>query len=445
MSIEKLAKIALHNNTIRSSYYDHYAVKRGLRNEDGSGVLVGLTKIGEVHGYIKDEQEIVPVDGRLTYRNIDIRDIVENIAKEKRFGFEETIYLLLFGNLPDMQELNKFRRLLGRYRELPTGFTEHIILRNPSRNMMNNLIRSIMACYYYDKTPDDTGIKNVIRQSIELIARVPTIIAHGYRAKRHHHNKKSLVIHNPDPKLSTAENFLHMLRANSNYSRLEAETLDISLILHAEHGGGNNSTFVTHVVTSSDTDTYSTMGAAIGSLKGTKHGGANIKVMEMMDYIKKELEDWENEDDLRECLKRIMRKKAFDGKGLIYGMGHAVYTLSDPRAVILKQKAAELAREKGREKEYNLYAAVERIGAGVFREVKKTDKVISANVDFYSGFVYDLLDMPREIYTTIFAMSRVVGWCAHRIEEIISGGRIIRPAYKSVGIKKEYVPLGKRK
>jgi citrate synthase len=444
MTFEELTKLAVNNTAIDREFYNIYTVKRGLRNEDGSGVLVGLTQIGDVHGYIKDEEEIVPVEGRLMYRGIDIKDIVSNIKKDKRFGFEEVIFLLLFGKLPDKKNLEQFERLLGENRKLPERFTENTILGAPSKNIMNNLARSVLACYYYDKNPDDISVGNVLRQCIELIARFPTMIAYGYRAKEHSHDKQSLVIHNPQPDLCTAKNFLHMIRADSKYSQLEVETLDLALVLLAEHGGGNNSTFTTHVVTSSDTDTYSVLASAVGSLKGAKHGGASIKVIEMIDNIKENVKNWENEKDIAEYLVKILKGKVFDRTGLIYGMGHAVYTLSDPRAVILKQNAAKLAKEKDREKEYNLYETVEKLSIEALREIKKTNKVISANVDFYSGFVYDLLDIPREIYTPLFAMARVAGWCAHRIEEIVSGGRIIRPAYKNLVNKRKYVPLEER-
>jgi citrate synthase len=445
MPLNKLTELAIKNNTIQKQLYDTYEVKRGLRNRDGSGVLVGLTEIGDVHGYIRDEQELVPVEGRLSYRGIDIKDIIDHIKKEKRSGFEEVVFLLLFGELPGKNALKTFTELLNKNRELPAGFTENMILKAPSKDIMNKLARSVLVCYSYDKNPDDISIRNVLRQCVELIAKFPTMTAYGYQAKAHYHNGKSLFIHNPKPHLNTAENFLHMIRPDSKYSRLEAETLDISLILHAEHGGGNNSSFTTHVVTSTDTDTYSAIAAAVGALKGPKHGGANIKVINMMRNIKQNVKNWENSREVENYLVKILRKEAYDKTGLIYGMGHAVYTLSDPRAVILKQYAAKLAKEKNREKEFNLYAEIEKVSVDAFKEIKKTNKVISANVDFYSGFVYDMLGIPVELFTPIFAMARVSGWCAHRIEELISGGKIIRPAYKSVADRKEYIPLNKRK
>lgn len=442
--VDELSALAESNNKIPLELYQKYDVKRGLRKSNGTGVLVGLTVIGEVHGYILDEGEKVPVEGRLSYRGIDVQEIVKACQKEKRYGYEEVCYLLLFGQLPNKEQLEKFNRLLGEKRVLPEGFTEDMILKAPSADIMNKLARSVLASYSYDDNPDDININNVFRQSIELIARFPTMAAYGYQAKAHYHDQKSLFIHIPQPELSTAENFLYMIRPDSKYTKLEAETLDLALILHAEHGGGNNSSFATHVVSSTDTDTYSAIAAAVGSLKGPKHGGANIKVMKMMEEIKANVQDWEDEKEIEEYLAKILRKEAFDRTGLIYGMGHAVYTLSDPRAVLLKQKAFELAKEKNREKEFNLYALIEKLAPEVFAKVKNDSKVICANVDLYSGFVYDMLNIPIELYVPIFAISRIVGWCAHRIEEIVSGGRIIRPAYKSVSEKKAYVPLEQR-
>jgi citrate synthase len=442
--VDELSALAELNNKVPLELYQKYDVKRGLRKSNGTGVLVGLTVIGEVHGYILDEGEKVPVEGRLSYRGIDVQEIVKACQKEKRYGYEEVCYLLLFGELPNKEQLEKFNRLLGEKRVLPEGFTEDMILKAPSADIMNKLARSVLASYSYDYNPDDININNVFRQSIELIARFPTMAAYGYQAKAHYHDQKSLFIHIPQPELSTAENFLYMIRPDSKYTKLEAETLDLALILHAEHGGGNNSSFATHVVSSTDTDTYSAIAAAVGSLKGPKHGGANIKVMKMMEEIKANVQDWEDEKEIEEYLAKILRKEAFDRTGLIYGMGHAVYTLSDPRAVLLKQKAFELAKEKNREKEFNLYALIEKLAPEVFAKVKNDSKVICANVDLYSGFVYDMLNIPVELYVPIFAISRIVGWCAHRIEEIVSGGRIIRPAYKSVSEKKAYIPLEQR-
>ncbi|OGS22426.1 MAG: citrate synthase [Elusimicrobia bacterium RIFOXYA2_FULL_39_19] len=440
----KLAELAKNNSKIDLELYTKYNVKRGLRNADGTGVLVGLTEVGDVHGYIIDENEKVPAEGRLSYRGIDVAEIIKGFQKEKRFGFEEVCYLLLFGNLPGKEELAQFQDLLDENRKLPEGFTENMILKAPSNDVMNKLARSILVSYSYDKNPDDINIKNVLRQSIELIAGMPTMAAYGYQAKAHYYDGKSLFIHNPVKGMGAAQNLLHMIRPDSKYTQLEAEILDLALVLHAEHGGGNNSSFTTHVVTSSDTDTYSAIAASIGSLKGPKHGGANIRVIKMMEDIKANVKNWGSESEVSAYLAKIVNKQAYDKTGLIYGLGHAVYTKSDPRAVILKVKAAELAKEKNRLEEYNLYTIIERLAPSIFNEIKKSNKVISANVDFYSGFVYGMLDIPKDLYTPIFAISRVSGWCAHRIEELVSGGRIIRPAYKSVVKKREYTPLEKR-
>lgn len=445
LDFDSLVKKIKNNNIIDPGNFDLFEVKRGLRNKDGSGVLVGLTKIGHVHGYIKDEYEVVPVEGELYYRGINLIDITKNIEKEKRFGFEEVAYLLLFGELPNKSELDSFCNLLAEHRFLPYGFTENMILKSPSNNIMNKLARSVLAFYSYDKNPDDISIKNIVRQCIILIASFPTMIAYGYQAKKHYFHNKSLCIHNPNVKLGTAENFLLLMRENGEYTKLEAEMLDTMLIIHAEHSGGNNSAFTTHVVSSTDTDTYSVIAAAVGSLKGPRHGGANIKVMDMISNIKKNVKDWSNEKEVKEYLLKILQKKAFDKSGLLYGIGHAVYTLSDPRLKILKQKATKLAKERGREEEYNLYNLIERLGPEIFYELKGTKKKLCANVDFYSGFVYEMLDIPKELYTPLFAMSRIAGWSAHRIEEVISNKRIIRPAYKNVSDRCEYIPLKQRK
>ncbi|MFP4679183.1 MAG: citrate/2-methylcitrate synthase [Chitinispirillaceae bacterium] len=435
---------ATKKNAINTELYHKFNVKRGLRNADGTGVLVGLTSIGDVHGYILDENEKVPVEGRLRYRGIDVEDIVEGFQKEKRFGFNEVAYLLLFGDLPNQQQLMHFREMIGECRALPDGFTENMILKAPSSNIMNKLARSILACYSYDKNPEDLSVKNVVRQCIELLARFPTMVAYAYQAKCHYFDQKSLFIHKPQPGLSTAQNFLHMIRPDSCYTELEAETLDLALVLHAEHGGGNNSAFSVHVVSSSDTDTYSAMAAAVGSLKGPKHGGANIKVATMMEDIKESVNDWADEDEVSAYLEKIMRKEAFDRSGLIYGMGHAVYTLSDPRTIILREKSGELAQSKSRLEEYQLLRAIERLSPSVFAKVKNSNKPMAANVDLYSGFVYSMLNIPQELYTPIFAISRIAGWSAHRIEELVTGGRIIRPAYKSVSNRRSYIPLNER-
>ncbi len=444
--LDELYELVIKNNQINPEFYKMYDVKRGLRNSDGTGVLVGLTEIGDVQGYVVEDGVKKPIEGKLLYRGINVWDLIRGFQKEKRFGYEETCYLLLFGELPNEKQLNDFTQLLGENRKLPDGFTEDMILTAPSRNIMNKLARSVLASYSYDSNPDDTSIKNVLRQSIELIARFPTMVAYGYQAKARYYDSKSLFIHSPQPELSTAENLLYMIRSNCEYTSLEAELLDLSLVLHAEHGGGNNSAFTTHVVSSSGTDTYSAISAAVGCLKGPKHGGANIKVQEMMENIKVSVSDWKDEEEVKNYLRKILNKEVFDRSGLIYGMGHAVYTISDPRAVLLKEKAAILAEAKGMQDEFELYEMVENLASEVFREEKKgNNKEVIANVDFYSGFVYNALNIPQELYTPIFAVARIAGWCAHRIEELVSGGKIIRPAYKNVLHPRAYVPLSERK
>jgi len=441
--MDNLSQKAEKQNRIPMELYQKYSVKRGLRNEDSSGVLVGLTEIGDVHGYIFDEGERVPVDGRLLYRGINITEIAKGFQKDRRLGFEETAYLLLFGDLPKRKQLEEFRALLGGYRTLPDGFIENMILKSPSRDVVNKLARSVLVGYSYDPNPDDIRIKNVLRQCLELIARFPTMVAYGYQAKRHYFDGKSLYIHRPRPELSTAENLLHLIRPNSTFTRLEAEILDLALVIHAEHGGGNNSTFTTHVVTSTGTDTYSAIAAAVGSLKGPLHGGANLKVMEMMNNIQSNVKDLTDDDEIKSHLTKILQKRVFDRKGLIYGIGHAVYTLSDPRATLLKQKAETLAKAKAQTEEFDLYQRVARLAAIVLVE-KTSAKSVTANVDFYSGFVYKMLGIPLELYTPIFCIARIAGWSAHRIEELISGGRIIRPAYRNVVRDREYVPINRR-
>lgn len=432
------------NNAIDPELYAKYNVKRGLRNADGTGVLVGLTRVGDVHGYIIDEGERVAVDGKLYYRGIDVEDLAAAAAAENRFGFEETVYLLLLGQLPTTAELDDFCALLGSKRKLPDHFAEDSIMKLPSADIMNKLARSVLTLYSYDPDPEDLSAQNVLRQCIELIARFPTMAAYAYMAKKHYYDHESLFIHTPAPTCSTAETLLSLIRQDQKYSRLEAEILDLSLILHAEHGGGNNSTFAVHLVSSADTDTYSAIAAGIGSLKGYKHGGANFKVMEMMEDFKNNVSNWASEGEVADYLVKILKGQAYDKSGLIYGQGHAVYTVSDPRATLLRNKAAALAAEKGRTDEYNLYHLIERLVPDVFKKVKGSDKAICTNVDFYSGFVYDTLGMPRELFTPIFAISRVAGWCAHRLEEIIAGGRIIRPAYKCVQSRAAYTPMNKR-
>ncbi len=442
--LDKFCKLAIKNNYIEQELYTRYNVKRGLRNSDGSGVLVGLTEIGDVHGYIVDENEIVPVEGKLRYRGIDVSDMVKGFQEDGRSGFEETCYLLLFGELPKKNQLEEFIHLLDDNRELPEGFKENMILKAPSPDIMNKLARSVLASYSYDDNPEDSSIKNNLRQCIELIARFPTMIAYAYQAKVHYYDGKSLYLHNPKRGLTAAENFLRFIRSDRAYTKLEAEMLDLCLVLHAEHGGGNNSAFTTHVVSSSDTDIYSAISSAVGSLKGRKHGGASNQVIDMMTNIKKAVKNWNNKDEIAAYLERIIKKEVYDKSGLVYGLGHAVYTKSDPRAVLLKEKARNLAKEKGKEEELILYENIEMLAPKVFEKVKKSSKVICANVDFYSGFVYSMLDIPRELYTPIFAMSRIAGWTAHRIEEIQCGGRIIRPAYKNVSKKRDYTLLNQR-
>ncbi len=442
--MEELTVLAEKRNRIPLELFTKYSVKRGLRNEDGSGVLVGLTEIGDVHGYIIDEGDTIPDEGRLIYRGINIVELVNGFQRENRPGFEEVCFLLLFGELPTRQQLERFDTMLGESRALPPTFTEDMILKAPSRDVMNKLARSVLVMYSYDPNPDEVSIKNVLRQSIELIACLPTMAAYGYQAKRHYFDGQSLYIHNPRKDLNTAENLLYMIRPDSRYSRLEAETLDLALVLHAEHGGGNNSTFTVRVVTSSATDTYSAIAAGIGSLKGPLHGGANLKVMEMMGDIKHNVKDWKDEEEISAYLSKIVRKQTFDRAGLIYGVGHAVYTLSDPRAVLLQEKAADLAAEKGLEEELGLYRSVARLAPEVIKKENNSNKVVAANVDFYSGFVYQMLDIPMEMYTPIFCIARMAGWTAHRIEELVSGARIIRPAYRDVLKNRSYAPLSER-
>ena len=425
--------------------YTKFSVKRGLRNEDGSGVLVGLTKISSVIGFKIVDEEVIPVDGELYYRGIHINDLVAGVEKEKRYGFIEVIYLLIFGKLPNQQELENLRNYLNAQSNLPPGLNETSILGFPSPSVMNKLQRVILVLYGVDPNPDDISIPNVVKQCLDLIAKFPTIIAYSYQAMRHKLHGESLFVHPPNPTVCCAENFLYMLRPDRKYTELEADILDLALTLHADHGGGNNSTFTTHVVTSSNTDTYSAISAAVGSLKGPLHGAANSYVMDMMSDIKENVKDWIDDDELSRYLERMLRGEVHDKKGLIYGLGHAVYTKSDPRAIILKNKAKDLAAQQGRSDEHQLYLNVERLAPALFQKIKKSNKVISPNVDFYSGFVYDLLGFPRDIYTPLFAMARVVGWSAHRIEELINGRRIIRPAYKNVSAPQNYVPMAQRK
>ena len=427
--LQESAKKAKKINKIDKEFYKQYDIKQGLRNSDGTGVVVGFTKIGSVHGYTYCDGLKTPIEGKLFYRDFEIEELVKNTGE---FGFESIVYLLLFGDLPNEEELRKFNTILDSFRKLPTHFTENTILKSPSRDVMNKLQRAILVLYSYDEKPDSLDIDRILNQSLKLIARFPTIISYGFQAKAHYFDDQSLYLHNPEDGLGTAANILHMIRADNGYTELEKNTLDLLLVLHAEHGGGNNSAFTTHVVSSSGTDTYSAVGAAVGSLKGPKHGGANLRVKAMIDDIKENLSDYSDKAELKEYLKKILKGEVFDKEGLIYGMGHAVYTKSDPRAVILKKKSRELAKAKDRLDEFRLYDNIEKLTKEIFKEERGEDLEICANVDLYSGFVYQLLNIPEELFTPLFATARVASWCAHRIEQLVSDHKIIRPAYKSL-------------
>ncbi len=442
--IKQLEKLAIHNDPIKPELYTKYDVKRGLRNANGTGVLVGLTRIGDVVGYEIQNGEKVAVPGKLIYRGYNVEDLIKDAEKNHQFGFEQCAYLLLFGELPTQAKLDRFTQYLGENRILPPNFVEDMIMKAPSQDIMNKIARGVLASYSYDDDPENRSVGNIVKQCIHLIARFSSLAAYGYQAKRRYYDDKSMYIHNPKPELSTAENFLRLIRADKTYTRLEAETLDLALILHAEHGGGNNSSLTVHVVSSADTDTYSAIAAAVGSLKGRRHGGANIRVVEMMDDIKSNVKDWTNENEVKDYIYKIANKEAFDHTGLVYGMGHAVYTISDPREILLKAKAKELAKEKGFLEEFELYSLVEKVAPKIIQEIHNSDKCVCANVDFYSGFVYTMLNIPRELFTPIFAISRISGWSAHRIEEVVSGGRIYRPAYKNVSPERDYVPIHDR-
>ncbi len=443
--LQQLLEASASKYKIEPELYNEYPVKRGLRNSDGTGVLAGLTSIGEVRGYIIDDGEKRPIAGRLRYRGISVKDIIQNAATEKRFAFEETAFLLLFGFLPTNEQLELFKAVLGEKRTLPTNFTEDTILKSPSPNIMNKLARSVLALYIYDENPEDLSLSNMVDQSINLISRMVTMVAYAYQAKCHYYDGKSLYIHSPKPEYSTAENFFHMTRPDSKFTPEEAEILDMLLVLQAEHGGGNNSAFTCRVVSSSGTDTYSAIASAIGSLKGPKHGGANQSVIQMMDCIKTGVSDWKDDEEVKEFLRKIVRKQEGDKSGLVYGMGHAVYTVSDPRTLIIKEKAGEMAQKTGFYDEFCLYDAVERLAPIVLEEEGKSrGKPICANVDLYSGFVYQMVNVPFELYTPLFAIARITGWCAHRIEEVYGNGRIMRPAFKSISHKEKYSPLNER-
>ncbi len=442
--IQSLADLSSRHFAIDPSLYSRYDVKRGLRDVNGKGVLVGLTEISEVCATKRDGDQIIPADGELYYRGYNVKDIIAGIPPESHFGFEESAFLLIFGKLPTQEELKTFTSQLSHYRTLPTSFVRDIIMKAPSQDMMNTLARSVLTLYSYDNKADDISIPNVLRQCMQMISLFPLLSVYGYQAYRHYHDGDSLFIHKPLPELSTAETILHILRPDSKYTPLEARLLDIALILHMEHGGGNNSTFTTHLVSSSGTDTYSVIAASIGSLKGPKHGGANIKVVKMVEDIKAHLTDWTDEDAMRTYLKAILNKEAFDRAGLIYGMGHAVYSLSDPRARIFRTYVERLAIEKGFQEEYALYSLIERLAPQVIADERKIYKGVSPNVDFFSGFVYRMLDLPLELYTPIFAIARIAGWSAHRLEEISYNGKIMRPAYMSVSSRRDYLPVDKR-
>ncbi len=444
--IEKLADICRSNDNIDPYLYTKYNVKRGLRDESGKGVLTGLTEIAEVKSYTIDDDEMISCPGKLYYRGINLENLVEGFMKERRFGFEETTYLLIFGKLPTQEELKEFLGQIDYYRSLPTNFVRDVILKAPSKDMMNTLMRSVLTLYAYDDNPDDTSLDNVLRQSISLYAVMPLLAVYGYEAYQHYRAGKPLFIQQPKPGLSAAETIFHILREDGKYTKNEAKLLDLCLVLHADHGGGNNSTFTTRVVTSSMTDTYSTMAASLASLKGPRHGGAANKVDLMMTYLKSHVKDWTNDEEIRRQLDKIIRKKCFDKQGIIYGMGHAVYTISDPRAELLKSYAVKLAKEKGFTEELNFYKKVADIAASVIMERKVIHRDgICANVDFYSGLVYRMLGLPTELFTPLFAIARSAGWAAHRIEELSTGSKIIRPAYKNVIKHTKYVPMKERK
>lgn len=455
MSINKFSKITpeiealasmCENNVINPELYTENKVNRGLRDLNGKGVLTGLTEISEIISKKTIDGKEVSCDGELYYRGIDVRDITSAVLSEKRHnGFEEASYLLLFGKLPTENELNDFMKILAKYRSsLPKNFVRDVIMKAPSNDIMNNLQRAVLTLYSYDDKANDTSIPNVLRQSLELIALFPMLAAYSYSAKSYYNDKGSLYIHRPNPNLSTAENILYMLRPDNKFTSLEAQILDLSLILHAEHGGGNNSTFTTHVVTSSGTDTYAAISAALSSLKGPKHGGANIKVMQMFADIKANVKDWSDMDELTNYLEKILHKEAFDKTGIVYGLGHAVYSVSDPRAKIFKSYVEKLAKEKHKEKEFELYSDIERIAAELIASERKIYKGVSANIDFYSGFVYSMLKLPVEFYTPLFSIARISGWSAHRIEELVNAGKIIRPAYKAVQPRQNYIPMNER-
>ena len=430
---------------IDPSVYERYGVKRGLRNADGTGVMAGITQIGNVRGYYIEDGEKVPMDGQLIYRGINVQDLIGGFMTEGRFGYEETAYLLLFGTLPTQAQLSGFRDLLAHFRSLPANFTEDMILKAPSRDVMNKLARSTLALYSYDPDPENKALAAEMLKAVQLIARYPVIVAHAFACKRHYYDNESLYLHRPQEGLSVAENFLYSVRHDNQFTQDEARLLDLCLVLHMEHGGGNNSAFACRVLSSSGTDIYSAIAAAVGSLKGPKHGGANMKVMEMFGHIERDVSDWKDEDAVSSYLEQLLRRQAGDRSGLIYGMGHAIYTLSDPRAVLLKRFARRVAEKKDMLDEFELFETVERLAPEVFHRVTGQDKVMCANVDLYSGLVYKMMGIPPELYTPLFAIARIVGWCAHRVEEVYNPyGKIIRPAYKAISPKQAFIPLTQR-
>ena len=443
-AISSLCNVLEKNNSVKPMEFERYDVKRGLRNSDGTGVMAGLTRICSVEGYYILDGEVIPKEGKLSYRGYDIKDIVNSCIEDNRYGFEEVAWLLIFGSLPTANQLDSIREVIGECRVLPSDFVEDIIMKHPSKDIMNKMARCVMDLYSFDEDPDNTSVANVLRQSLQLIAQFPTIMNTAYQVKRRAFYNKSMYLHPIIKDISTAEYILRQLRPDKQYTQEEAHLLDICLMLHADHGGGNNSTFSTRVLTSSGTDTYSAIAAGLGSLKGPRHGGANIRVKNQMDYILENVSDPYDEKQMREILIKILKGEGSDGSGLIYGMGHAVYTKSDPRAVILKENAKKLAFEHGFEKEFTVLENIERLTPEIFAEVKGVDKVMCANVDLYSGLVYNVLGIPEDLYTPLFATARIAGWSAHRLEEITSGGRIMRPAYKSVSKSKSFIPLDKR-
>lgn len=442
--LERWTALAERSGPINPELYIEYDVKRGLRDQNGRGVVAGLTRIGDVVGTQPEGDMLVPAPGKLLYRGIEITDLVNGFVSEHQHGFEETAYLLLFGALPTQEQLTEFDHHLACMRKLPRSFVYDGVLRMPSRDIMNTLMRGILGLYVLDPNPDDTSTLNVLRQTLHLIAKIPMLAVYAYQAHLDEFHGQSLVIHRPEPEYSTAENFLHMLRPDSKFTELEALVLDMTLVLHAEHGGGNNSSFTTHVVSSTGTDTYSAIAASLGSLKGPLHGGANLKVVEMFEDLQRDITDWTDDEQIADYLHRLLSKEAFDRAGLIYGMGHPVYSVSDPRAVILKDYAKRLAEEKGFSEEFALHERVERLAPLIISARRRTYKGVSANVDFYSGFVYRMLGIPSELYTPLFAVSRLVGWSAHRLEELMHGSKIMRPAYKSVSPLQSYVPISER-